>query len=381
MIYFDNHATTPCDPEVIKTIADELTTHVGNPSSSHILGDLASTRLTRALDKVVEIIGGRGDEIIITSGATESNNLAILGLLYKDLHYFGSRKKIFTTKIEHKSVLAPIGHLEQLGWEIGYLPLKQDGTVIIEEAIKLIDSNTALVSVQLANSEIGTIQPVEALAKITNATGTIFHCDAVQAVGKIPVNVDALGIDLLSFCGHKLYGPQGVGALWVRPGIEKMLSPLFFGGGNIKSRPGTLPISLVIGFARACELAVEHFERDFNHVLHLRNQFENHLSQLLPEIIINASKNRLPTNSNITFPNVEAEALLAHVPEIIASTGAACESGSIEPSRVLTAIGVDTDTAFSTIRFGFGRFNTDVEIKIAVDCIATAYRNVLALLD
>jgi cysteine desulfurase len=379
MIYLDNHATTPCDPAVIKAMARELRLFVGNPASSHQSGELSSARVQEGMKYIAEIIRGDADEIVITSGATESNNIAILGFANGESEFLRRRKKIVTTKIEHKSVLAPIQHLKELGWEIEYLTLQQDGSVDLEKSAAIIDDKTAIVSIQLANSEIGTIQPVNAIAKLAKSVGAIVHCDAAQAVGKIPINVNDLSIDLLSFCGHKLYGPQGIGALWIHRGLEKFLSPLFFGGGKATMRPGTIPVSLVVGFGRACELAVHNFDEDYKKILGFRNRFEKLLQQSLPRIIINGSNNRLPNNSNITFPQTDAEALLAQAPDIMASTGSACESGSIEPSRVLTAIGIDTEEAFNTIRFGFGRFNTDDEIEIAAEKIVIAYNNVLEL--
>lgn len=379
MIYLDNHATTRCAPEVIEAMSEELSYYVGNPSSSHYIGELASGRIQRATRPIAEIINGDDEGIVLTSGATESNNLAILGLSRSD--HLASRRTIITTKIEHKSVTEPILHLKKMGWEIKYFPLNSDGTILLEEARNLIDNETALISIQLANSEIGTIQPVESIVAIAKSVGALIHCDAAQAVGKINVDVQRLGVDLLSFCGHKLYGPQGIGALWVRAGIKKILSPLFFGGGTIYVRPGTIPISLVVGFGRACELAIQSFDQHFNHLQSLRNQFEGFLQSAIPEIIINGSSNRLPNNSNITFPDVDAEALLAQMPEVVASTGAACESGSVEPSRVLTAIGIAREAAFNTIRFGFGKFNTAEETKIAAERIQDAFKNVTALSD
>jgi cysteine desulfurase len=376
MIYLDNQATTPCDPAVIDAMTWELKTYVANPSSNHEPGELASRRVNWAISQIAEIIGADPGQIILTSGATESNNLAILGLT-DSIPGSAHRKKIITTQIEHKSVLGPVQHLEKKGWEVKYLPINNDGLVRLGDAAAMINSDVALVSVQLANSEIGTIQPVEALANMARSAGAVFHCDAAQAIGKIPVTVTSLGVDLLSFSAHKLYGPQGIGALWITPGFEKLLSPILYGGGNTL-RPGTIPTALAIGFGVACELINKDFGKDYHYVIALRNHFETLLKKSLPGIVINGSEQRLPNNSNITFPDADAEALLAQLGDVIASTGSACESGSIEPSRILTAIGLNSDTAYSTIRFGFGRFNTESQINEAVNRIAKVYQTIVA---
>lgn len=371
MIYLDNQATTPCDPAVIEAMSRELHNNIGNPSSSHVLGELASGRLRAAVKQIAEIINAEPDEVVITSGATESNNLSILGLA-RGIARSSERKKIITTKIEHKSVLGPLQHLQKEGWIIEYLPVGNDGTVQLDKAVELIDDSVALISLQLANSEIGTIQPLEEISDIAKSTGTLLHCDAAQAVGKISVDVTTLGADLVSYSAHKMYGPSGVGALWIRNGIEKLIMPVLYGGGNIL-RPGTIPVALAVGFGVACQLAKQNFESENKHLSTLRDLFENLLKDVLPGVTINGSKHRLPNNTSVTFPDVDAEALLAQMDDVIASTGSACESGSIEPSRVLTAIGIASETAYSTLRFGFGRFNTEDEIRYAVKSIADAH--------
>jgi cysteine desulfurase len=379
VIYLDNHATTPCDPHVVDCMAPYFTSLYGNPSSGHYFGQESDDAIKVAIKQVNTLIKGDYGDLIITSGATESNNLAILGVTKSFKPGSGKSRKIVTTLIEHKSVLAPIASLAEEGWKVEFIPVGPTGRIDIGEAKKIIGEDTFLVSLQLANSEIGSIQPLAEIAAIAISSGTFTHCDASQAIGKIDIDVEALGIDFLSISAHKFYGPKGIGALWIKQGLKHSLRPIMFGGGSPGSlRPGTLPVPLIIGLGSACELI--NIEEAIK-IGQLRNLFENLLLKRIPGIIINGNRDhRLPNNSNLTFPDVDAEMLLANLPGLIASTGSACESGSIEPSRVLIAIGLTGDAAYSTIRIGIGRFNTESEIIAAADQISDAYNRLNELL-
>jgi cysteine desulfurase len=376
MIYLDNHATTRCDPRVTEYMMPYFSSIFGNPASDHSFGLLAEEGITEASRQISRLINSEPDELIYTSGATESNNIAILGACQSKK---SERRKIVTTRIEHKSVLAPLDELQRNGWEIDYLPIDEYGQVKIEEAKSHIDINTFLVSVQLANSEIGTIQPITELANIAQNVGAVMHCDASQAIGKIPVNVGSLGVDFLSISGHKVYGPKGIGALWIRNGFEKVIKPIMWGGGHFGNiRPGTPPVPLIAGLGKACQLIYEGLEEETVKTATLRDSFEAGLAGTIKNLVINGSlRNRLPNNSSLTFPNVDAELLLANVPDVVASTGSACESGSPEPSRILLHLGISREAAYNTIRFGFGRFNSVEEIQTAIEVIKDAYSRII----
>ncbi|SDF13023.1 cysteine desulfurase [Mucilaginibacter pineti] len=383
MIYLDNHATTSCDPRVVEQMLPFFTDNYGNPSSDHHFGLAAAEAVNKATEQISLLIGGRKEEIIITSGATESINLAIIGITNNRLKKTGKKNKIVTTRIEHKAVLMPIAYLETQGWVVDYLPVDDTGLIDLTEAEKIIDDNTYLISVQLANSEIGTIQPLAALAALSKSSGAFFHCDASQGIGKVIVNVDELGIDFLSFSGHKIYGPKGVGILWIKDGLKRLLNPIMFGGGALGSiRPGTLPVPLIVGLGAACQLLNECFDKENSKTMQLRDLFEKILVEKISGLIINGAKNnRLSNNSNITFPNVDAEMLLGNLPDLVMSTGSACESGSIEPSRVLTELGISSEAAFNTIRVGFGRFNTLDQTNFAAEEIIKAYTKISRIID
>ncbi len=377
MIYLDNHATTPCDPLVIDGMLPYLKDFFGNSSSGHIFGQTAADAIEKAKWQVSELINATTKELVFTLGATESNNIAILGAARSYVRAGGSRRRIATTSIEHKSVLGPIEALKAEGWEVVLLPLQDDrsGMIDLEKASELLNEGIFMLCVQLANSEIGTIQPVRELSKLAHRTSALVHCDASQGAGKIAVDVNDLDADFLSFSAHKMYGPKGIGILWIRGGIASAnLEPLMFGGGQSHSlRPGTYPVHQIVGAGISCAIAKEELDRDGTHTKKLRDRFETKLLHAIPELRINGSlTRRLPNNSNITFLGIDAESLLANIPDILASTGAACESGSIEPSRVLRSLNLSDDNAYSTLRFGFGRFNTDKEVSCAVAAITEA---------
>jgi cysteine desulfurase len=288
---------------------------------------------------------------------------------------------LLTTPIEHKSVIEPLRHLSTKGWHLDFIPIEKNGRVNLQEAEKQIASNVFLISVQLANSEIGTIQDIKSLAYMAHQKGVAIHCDASQAVGKMNMDLEELDVDILSFSGHKINGPKGIGGLWIKKGFEKVMKPIMYGGGQMLGlRPGTLPVSLVVGMGKACEILLTEQEQECRHLQSLRDAFEAILLKEVPSIIINGAQDyRLVNNSSVTFPDVDAEALLLNLEDIVASTGSACESGSIEPSRVLTSIGISAERAFQTIRFGFGRFNTMQEVQSAASKIVEAFNNQIAL--
>ncbi len=382
MIYLDNHATTACDPQVIESMAPYYADYFGNASSNHEFGELATEAVKNAIRQINALINGSFGELIFTSGTTESNNIVLLGAAFHHFRQTGKKGKIVTTQIEHKAVLAPLSYLANEGWEVEFLPIDSTGSVNINAAKHIIDNNTLLVSVQIANSEIGTIQPVKELAAIAHAAGALFHTDAAQAVGKIPFDALYSGIDFLAFNAHKIYGPKGIGCLWIKPGYQKFIQPITYGGdsGN-HLRPGTLPVQLIVGFGAAAELCLHEFDTGSVQLMTLRDHFEEALKNRIPQIIINGDLvSRLPNNSNITFPGVEADMLLSNVPEIIASTGAACESGSIEPSRVLLAIGKSRESAYHTLRIGCGRFNTLKDVETAANVLADKYLELITIL-
>jgi len=383
MIYLDNHATTACDPRVVAAMIPFFSEGYGNASSPHGFGQAAAAAVDAAQAQVATLLGGEPEEIVFTSGATESNNLALLGAARRHEQWGGTRRRLVTTAIEHKSVLAPLEHLAELGWDLVYLPIDETGRVRLDQARELITEETLLVSVQAANSEIGTIQPIAELAELAHTRGALMHCDASQAIGKIALGVTQLGVDLLSLSGHKMYGPKGIGALWIRGGgLQLPLVPLMYGGGHAGGlRSGTLPVPLIVGLGMASELAEEQLASESQRTAALRDEFEKHLCEELAAIAVNgAVEQRLPNNTSLTFNGLDAEALLANLPEIVASTGAACESGSVEPSRVLLALGLSREQAFSTLRFGLGRFTTAEEMRAAAELLIAAYRQLALLL-
>lgn len=386
IIYLDNHATTPCDPRVLEVMLPFFTHRFGNASSLHAFGEDVTLPIEKARIQVATLLNASPNEIIFTSGATESNNIAILGVAHQHKHVGGLRRRIVTTVVEHKAVLGPCDKLAEEGeWEIIYLPVDKFGQISLAEAEHVITDETLLVTIQVANSEIGTIQPITALAEIAHKVGALIHCDAAQAVGKINVNVEEWDIDLLSLSGHKIYGPKGIGALWLRGGTSQLnlKSPIRGGSQEGGLRPGTLPVPLVIGLGEACFLCTKELKDEFNRVTSLRNQLEQKLlMKLSGRLFQNGSlDNRLPHNSSLCFTGIEAEMLLANLPELAISTGAACESGSLEPSRVLISLGLSRDDANSTLRFGLGRFTTSQEIDRTIELILAAYEHIQQLIQ
>ena len=362
-IYFDNHATTPVDPRVLEAMIPYFTENFGNAASrNHAYGWVAEDAVEKGRKQIASLIGATSKEIVFTSGATESNNLAIKGVAEM---YAEKGNHIITAATEHKAVLDTCKHLEKKGCRITYLPLKGDGLVDLDMLRDAITDKTILISIMYANNEIGVIQPVKEIGKIAKERGVLFHSDAVQACGKIPVNVIEDGIDLLSITGHKLYGPKGVGALYVRrrnPRVQ--LTAQMDGGGHERGmRSGTLNVPGIVGLGAACEIAQREMPEESARLRALRDKLRATLEANLEEVYINGTmEHRLPNNLNMSFAYVEGESLLMGINDIAVSSGSACTSATLEPSYVLKALGLGDDLAHTSIRFGLGRFNTEAEV-------------------
>jgi cysteine desulfurase len=374
-IYLDNHATTPMDPEVLNTMLPYFTQVFGNAASrNHEFGWTAEAAVEKARAQIARIVGATDKEIIFTSGATESNNLAIMGVaeMYKD-----KGRHIITSSIEHKAVLDTCEHLERSGYQVTYLPTDQYGRISAESVKNAIRPDTILVSIMFANNEVGTINPMAEIGAVCRSMGVLFHTDAVQAIGKAAINVDEMKIDILSFTAHKIYGPKGVGALYVRRRNPRVrLSPMMHGGGHERGmRSGTLNVPGIVGFGKACELAQKNMESEIKRIAGLRDKLWNAIQQNLDEVYLNGHPTeRLPNNLNVSFAFVEGESLMMGMKELAVSSGSACTSASLEPSYVLKALGVGEDLAHTSIRFGLGRFTTEEEIDCAIDKVVTTVK-------
>jgi cysteine desulfurase len=360
VIYMDNHATTPMDPRVLEVMVPYFTEHFGNAASrNHQFGWEAEAAVDHAREQIGRLINAKPKEVIFTSGATESDNLAIKGVIefYKD-----KGNHIITAVTEHKAVLDTCKALERTGKaQVTYLQVDKEGLVDLDDLRKAITDKTILISIMYANNEIGTIQPVREIGKIAKEKGILFHSDATQGVGKIPVDVEAMGIDLMSFTGHKIYGPKGCGALYVRSkGPRVRLTPMMDGGGHERGmRSGTLNVPGIVGFGKACELCGAEMETETAQMLELRGRLQKGLFDQLDEVYLNGHPtHRLPGNLNVSFAFVEGESLLMGLKDVAVSSGSACTSATLEPSYVLKALGVGEDLAHTSIRFGLGRFNT-----------------------
>src|SRR5579883_649742 len=362
-IYLDNHATTPVDPRVFEAMKPYFVEKFGNAASrNHSFGWTAEEAVERARKQVAGLIGADAKEIVFTSGATEANNLALKGVI----EAYGTRgNHIITQTTEHKGVLDTCRHLEKQGWRVTYVPVERDGRVDPEKVRAAITDQTLLISIMYANNEIGVIQPLREVGQIAKEAGVLFHSDAVQAVGKIPVDVEAYGIDLLSLTAHKFYGPKGIGALYVRrrnPRVQ--LTAQMDGGGHERGmRSGTLNVPGIVGLGAAAALAKEEMASESARVAALRDRLKDRLLSQLDEVTINGSTgHRLPNNLSLSFAHVESESLLMALNDVALSSGSACTSATIEPSYVLKALGLSDEAAHSSVRFGIGRFNTEEEI-------------------
>jgi len=366
-IYFDSAATTPLDPRVLDAMMPLQTEAYGNPHSrTHEYGWDVAEQVEDAREKIANLIGARSKDIVFTSGATESNNMAIKGVA----HFYGKKKKhIITTQIEHKCVLDSCRRLSEEGYEIDYLPVQKNGLVDLELLKSKIRADTALVSIMMVNNEIGVLQPIKEIGQICKERKVLFHTDAAQSVGKLPVNVDEMGIDLLSISGHKLYGPKGIGALYVRRTKPRVrLTPIINGGGQERGfRSGTLAGPLCVGLGAACEIAGEEMERDRVHVHALSKRLLEGLQNNLEEIYVNGdAEATYPGILNISFGFVEGESLLMRLNTVALSSGSACTSASLEPSYVLRSLGVNEELAHTSLRFGMTRFTTEEEVDYVV---------------
>jgi cysteine desulfurase len=363
VIYLDHHATTPVDPRVLKAMLPFFSEKFGNPSSrTHRPGWEASDAVERARKQVAALIGASAREVVFTSGATEANNLAVAGVAAAAP---ASRRHVVTVATEHKAVLDPCRALEAQGWQITVLPVGPSGIVDLAAVERAVTPGTALVSVMLANNEIGVVQPVAEVARLARSHGALVHSDAVQALGKLPVDVSALDVDLASFSAHKLYGPKGVGALYVKRGADKRLRAQVRGGGQERGlRGGTLNVPGIVGFGAACEVAGQDMPEEMPRVSALRDCLWQWLRDEVDGVAMNgAPAPRLPGNLNVSFDGVDGEALLLGITDIAVSSGAACTSA--EPSHVLTALGLNTRRALASLRFGVGRSTTAADIEAA----------------
>jgi cysteine desulfurase len=367
-IYLDNHATTPVDPRVLEAMLPYFTKSFGNAASkSHSFGWEAEAAVDSAREQVAKLIGASSArEIVLTSGATESDNLAIKGVADAYRH---KGDHVVTCVTEHKAVLDSCKVLEKQGFQVTYLPVSADGFVEVKRLHDALTDKTILISIMAANNEIGTIQPVKEIGRLAKEKGILFHCDATQAVGKIPISVEEMGIDLLSLTAHKMYGPKGVGALYVRLSRPRVkVTPLIDGGGHERGmRSGTLNVPGIVGLGQACELSQLEMGAEGERLTALRERLQRALLDQLEDVSVNGDAvKRLPGNLNMSFAYIEGESLMMGLKEIAVSTGSACTSASLEPSYVLKAIGLEDSLAHASIRFGIGRFNTQDEIDYAV---------------
>jgi cysteine desulfurase len=357
------------DPRVLDKMLPYFTEMYGNPhSKSHIYGWEAEKAVENARESIAKLIGAEAKEIIFTSGATESNNLSLKGVaeFYKD-----KKKHIITTQTEHKCVLDTCRHLQQNGFEVTYLPVQKNGLVDLEILKSNIRKDTLIASIMYINNEIGVIQPLEKIGKILRENNVFFHTDAAQAVGKIPVDVNKLNLDLMSISGHKFYGPKGIGALYIRRKPRVRLLPIINGGGQERGlRSGTLPTPICVGMGAAADIAREDLDFDYKHVKKLSDRMYKKLTDNIEHIYLNGDEiDRYPGNLNISFSFVEGESLIMAIKEIAVSSGSACTSASLEPSYVLRALGVEEDLAHTSLRIGIGRFTTEKEVDFAADLI------------
>jgi cysteine desulfurase len=377
-IYMDNNATTPLDPRVLEAMMPYLTVNFGNAASrTHSFGWVAEAAVEKGREQIAQLINASSpDEIIFTSGATESDNLALKGIAWS---YKSKGNHIITQKTEHKAILDSCKFLQKEGFEVTYLDVDKYGRVNPEGVRAAITDKTILISIMYANSEIGTVQPIPEIGAIARDKGVLFHCDAVQAAGKIPIDMQTTHVDLMSISGHKIYGPKGVGALYIRkkkPFIKMV--PLIHGGGHEKGkRSGTLNVPGIVGLGAACEFARNEMPEEMKRLTYLRNKLRDGLSAKLDYVHVNGHpEQRLPGNLNMSFEFVEGESLLMGLKDVAVSSGSACTSASLEPSYVLTAIGVGPELAHTSIRFCAGRFNTEEEVDYVIEAV---YRHVSRL--
>ncbi len=374
-IYLDHNATTPVDPEVVEAMLPWLKEHFGNPSSTHVYGLRAHDAVEQARGLVAALLGCHADEVFFTSGGTEANNLAIRGVA-KALA--PRRKHVLTSQVEHPATARPCENLQREGWQLTLVPVDVQGRVTVEDVRPFVRGDTALVTVMLANNETGTIMPIGDLADTAHAKGALMHTDAAQAVGKISVRVDELGVDLLSVAGHKFYAPKGVGALYVRRGTP--IRPLLLGGGHEQGlRPGTENVPHIVGLGKACEIASRDLATEEERMRNLRDELWRLLKLKVPGTRLNGhATKRLPNTLNVSFPGTSGTALLAAAPTVAASTGSACHEDVESPSEVLTAMALDAATALGAVRLSLGRGTSQDDVRKAADALIQAWREVAA---
>jgi len=368
-IFLDNHSTTPVDPRVLEAMLPYFSEHFGNAASrSHEYGWDANNAVQASRESIAALVGATSSkEIVFTSGATESNNLALKGVLESS---DPARNRVIVSAIEHKSVLDTAAHLHAKGFQVTTLPVNALGRVDPERLREALTDDTALVSVMLANNEIGTVQPIFEIASVVHERGALLHVDAAQGLGSLDFNVEGMNVDLASLSAHKIYGPKGCGALYVRSKRPRVrLSPQIHGGGHeLGLRSGTLNVPAIVGFARACELMQKEGAVERVRIASLRDALETRLLRALPQIVVNGDPmNRLCGNCNVIFPNIESGTLIRNLGDVAVSSGSACSSATPEPSYVLRALGISTAMARCSLRFGVGRFNTQAEIEVVAE--------------
>jgi len=377
VIYADNNATTQVAPEVLEAMVPYFHDLYGNPSSMHSFGGQVAGELKEARQRVARLIGATADEILFTSCGTESDNTAIRAAMAS----YPDKKHIITTRVEHPAVKNLCEHLGRHGYGVTFLPVDRQGRLDLEQLDKALSNDTAIVSIMWANNETGVLFPIERVAQMVRDRGIVFHTDAVQAVGKVPVDVEQIPVDMLSLSGHKLHGPKGIGALYVRKGTK--FSPFLIGGHQERGRRGgTENVASIVGLGKACELALEHLEEENERVKLLRDKLENEILKRIPNAMVNGNReHRLPNTTNISFEYVEGEAILLMMNEfgICASSGSACTSGSLEPSHVLRAMGVPFTAAHGSIRFSLSIYNTEEQIDFIIEKLPPIIERLRAL--
>ncbi|MCA1928070.1 MAG: cysteine desulfurase [Calditerrivibrio sp.] len=377
-IYFDNSATTPVDIRVFESMIPYFKEKYANPSSIHIDGRSIREDVEKSRAVVAKTISALPDEIIFCGSGTESDNIAIKGIANSFKH---KGKHIITSNIEHKAVSESCRYLEENGFEVTYLNVRENGIINIDDFKNALRKDTILVSIMLANNEIGTIQPIKEIGQLANKHGFILHTDAVQAVGKMNVDVSELGVHLLSFSGHKIYAPKGIGVLYIDKELKNFIEPIIHGGHQEDGiRSGTENVPYIIGISKACEIIQNELHKDIEHIKSIRDYFEGRILKEIPDVYVNGdTKNRVCNISNITFKHIEAEALMVYASEVCCSTGSACSSGGMDASHVLYAINIDPVDAHGALRFSFGRFNTKDEVDKAVEMIKVSVEKLRAM--
>jgi len=374
MVYLDNNATTPVDRRVYEAMTPYLFEKFGNPSTLYSIGAEARSAVEEARRKVADLVGARPDEIVFTGCGTESDNMALKGVAFAHME---RGKHIIVSSIEHHAVLNTAAYLEKIGFEVTYLPVDRYGMVDPDDLRRAIRSDTILVSIMLANNEIGTIQPIKELCSVSHEKGVLFHTDAVQAAGKLRIDVEELGVDLLSLSAHKIYGPKGVGALYIRKGTK--IHPLIHGGHQERGRrAGTENVAGIVGFGKAAQIALQEMEEEAVWIAELRDRLERGILERIEDVLINGHpEKRLPNTTNISFRYIEGEAIILKLAShgIFASTGSACSSDTLEPSHVLMAIGLSPEVGHGSVRFSLGKFNTADDVDRTLEVLPEVVSN------